>query len=240
MSDPDHRIGLAFPCPPESGANRMKRLALPVFLGLFSFLGGLAGMLLLFRGVPTAQAEPSNPAYANNDINRLGERFEWVARKLSSSVVALEAVKPPAVGKTKNVEESGSGVLVRIPGQRGIYVLTNNHVIAGAEARKITVSLADNRLVKPAQVWADPESDIAVLRLEAEGLSPAELGDSDRVHVGQWVLAYGSPFGLNQTVTHGIISAASAARSVSATRFGSKTFCKPTPPSIPVRVVGRC
>ncbi len=185
----------------------MKRFALPVFLGLLSFLGGLGGVLLVSHEGPRAFAEPSNSSYAVNDINRLGERFEWIARKLSPSVVAVEAIKPPAAGKTKNVEESGSGVLVRISGQRGIYVLTNNHVISGAEPRKITVSLADNRLLKPSQVWADPESDIAVMRLEAEGLSPADMGDSDRVHVGQWVLAYGSPFGLNQTVTHGIISA---------------------------------
>src|SRR5262249_6321894 len=60
----------------------------------------------------------------------------------------------------------------------------------------------------PAQVWADPESDVAVLRLEGADTAPtAVLGDSDTTRVGQWVLAIGSPFGLNQTVTHGIISA---------------------------------
>jgi S1-C subfamily serine protease len=87
-------------------------------------------------------------------------------------------------------------------------VLTNNHVISGAAPGQITVSLADGRVLRPAQVVADPESDVALLRLDGvDGLPTAALGDSDTVHIGQWVLAIGSPFGLNQTVTHGIISA---------------------------------
>jgi S1-C subfamily serine protease len=87
-------------------------------------------------------------------------------------------------------------------------VLTNNHVIAHAAPQKITVSLADGRLLKPARIWADPESDVALLRLDGADNAPsATLGDSDSTRVGQWVLAIGSPFGLNQTVTHGIISA---------------------------------
>src|SRR5436853_421319 len=69
-------------------------------------------------------------------------------------------------------------------------------------------NLPDGRLFRPGRVWADPESDIAILRLDgADALSAVPLGDSDTVRVGQWVLAIGSPFGLNQTVTHGIISA---------------------------------
>src|SRR5205823_5744886 len=106
------------------------------------------------------------------------------------------------------VEESGSGVLIRADGQRGVLVLTNNHVVANATPAQITVSLADGRVLKPGYVWADPESDVALLRLDgADGLPTATLGDSDTARVGQWVLAFGSPFGLNQTVTHGIISA---------------------------------
>src|SRR5262249_39209732 len=103
---------------------------------------------------------------------------------------------------------SGSGVLIRASGVRDALVLTNNHVVAHANPQQITVSLADGRLLHPAQVWADPESDVALLRLEgAENAPAALLGDSDTTRVGQWVLAFGSPFGLNQTVTHGIISA---------------------------------
>jgi S1-C subfamily serine protease len=87
-------------------------------------------------------------------------------------------------------------------------VLTNNHVVDKATPEQITVSLADGRLFHPGRVWTDPESDIAVLQIDGQTAMPtAVLGDSDRIRVGQWVLAIGSPFGLNQSVTHGIISA---------------------------------
>src|SRR5262249_47078615 len=103
---------------------------------------------------------------------------------------------------------SGSGVLIRASGVRDVLVLTNNHVVAQALPQQITVSLADGRLLHPAQVWADPESDVAVLRLEGADTAPtAGLGDSGNTGVGQWVLAIGSPFVLTQTETHGIISA---------------------------------
>jgi len=99
-------------------------------------------------------------------------------------------------------------VLIRYESQHGVMVLTNNHVVAHAEPKNITISLSDGRLLKPARVWADPESDVALLGLDnTEGLITATLGDSSSGRVGQWVLAFGSPFGLNQTVTHGIISA---------------------------------
>jgi len=96
---------------------------------------------------------------------------------------------------------------VRLPEASGIFALTNNHVIAGAPAEQITLSLSDNRVLRPSRVWTDPESDIAVLRLDETNLPTASLGESDNARVGQWVLAFGSPFGLNQTVTHGILSA---------------------------------
>ena len=181
----------------------MKRYAVPLVLGCCSFLGGLTAVLV-GRVVPAAWAQPAAVA-----SDRLEERFEAVAGRVGPSVVAIESVKTVNKdGKTKQLEESGSGILFHPDGQRGAYVLTNNHVIAQAEARQITVSLADDHIFTAAQVWADPESDVAILRLEGADAAPvAVLGDSDGVRVGQWVLAIGSPFGLNQTVTHGIISA---------------------------------
>jgi serine protease Do len=137
-------------------------------------------------------------------------RFEEVVRRLGPTVVGVDAVKPagavPAV-KGRPAEESGSGVLVKLPGVAGTFVVTNNHVVAGSRRDDITVTLADGRIIVPEQTWADPESDLAVLRVPPGDLPTAELGDSDRVRVGQWVLAFGSPFGLSRTVTHGIISA---------------------------------
>lgn len=191
----------------------MKRFALIFFLGGCSFLGGLSATLLGPRLTSSAWAQfAERPLSISADTGRPGDRFEAVARQVSPAVVSVEATKPPsgvssATGKAKPIEESGSGVLVRTEGRRGTMVLTNNHVIAQAPANQITVTLADGRLFRPTQVWADPESDVAVLLLDRDDLPVARLGDSEKVRVGQWVLAFGSPFGLSQTVTHGIISA---------------------------------
>jgi S1-C subfamily serine protease len=192
--------------------NLLRRLALVLFLGTCAFGGGSAAVVLAPRlgAIALAQPGPSGGAGVggNGDLQRTSERFEAVARKVMPAVVAVEAKKPAGGKRAKAEEESGSGVLIRVEGQRGVLVLTNNHVIADAPAKGITVSLADDRIVRPAQVWADPESDVALLRLEGlDNAATAPLGDSDSVRVGQWVLAFGSPFGLNQTMTHGIISA---------------------------------
>jgi S1-C subfamily serine protease len=185
----------------------LKRAALVLFLGACAFGGGSAAVLLGPRLSAVALAQPGVPA-TGGDLSRTSERFEAVARKVMPAVVAVEAKKPAGAKRPKAEEESGSGVLIRVEGQRGVLVLTNNHVIADAAPKGITISLADDRIVKPAQVWADPESDVALLRLDGLDAAPtAPLGDSDAVRVGQWVLAFGSPFGLNQTMTHGIISA---------------------------------
>jgi S1-C subfamily serine protease len=195
----------------------MKRVGLVLFVGCCAFLGGEAAVSLApkLQAPVSAQPQPVVPPQPPPapDPVRTGERFEEVARKVSPAVVYVEAVKPArtaatASGKNHPTEESGSGVLIRLEGQRNVFVLTNNHVIAQATPEQITITVADGRLLRPGRVWTDPESDIAVLRLEAsDGLPTAPLGDSDTTRVGQWVLAMGSPFGLNQTVTHGIISA---------------------------------
>lgn len=98
-------------------------------------------------------------------------------------------------------EGLGSGVIVRQDG----YVLTNHHVIDGAD--RIQVDLSDNRTIEARVVGSDPPSDLAVLKLEASGLPVLSLGDSDRTRVGDVVLAIGNPLGVGQTVTMGIISA---------------------------------
>ncbi|MFQ5749019.1 MAG: DegQ family serine endoprotease [Planctomycetota bacterium] len=95
----------------------------------------------------------------------------------------------------------GSGVLVRADG----YILTNNHVVR--EAEKVTVRTADGRTFPARIVGTDEHTDLAVLKIEADGFVPATLGDSEKLEVGDWVLAVGNPFGLEQTVTAGIVSA---------------------------------
>ena len=180
------------------------------FLGCCAFLGGGLVSLLAVHLAQNAYAEGRGDAgrSGNADLMQMSERFEAIARQMSPTVVYVEAAKPARSGKSQPLEESGSGVIVRWPGQSTPLVLTNNHVIAQATSDHITVNLSDGKLLHPTRVWTDPESDVAVLRIEAGSeVQSAVLGDSSQVRVGQWVLAFGSPFGLNQTVTHGIISA---------------------------------
>jgi serine protease Do len=98
-------------------------------------------------------------------------------------------------------EGTGSGVIVRDSG----FILTNNHVVA--EADELLVRLQDGREYEAKVVGTDPETDLAVIKIEADSLTAAELGDSAAVEQGDWVLAVGSPFGLDHTVTAGIVSA---------------------------------
>jgi S1-C subfamily serine protease len=191
----------------------MKRFLLFGFLGTCACLGGVFAVAMPLNVVPAAaqsQARQQPPAAAG-DVMALSERFELVNRQVTPAVVSIDATRTAKAtgGRDRVVEESGSGVLVSLPGRKGNFVLTNNHVITGAPLEKITVHLADGRIFRPRQVWTDPETDVAVLGLgeQTAALPTAVLGDSDRVRVGQWVLALGSPFGLSQTLTHGIISA---------------------------------
>jgi serine protease Do len=101
-------------------------------------------------------------------------------------------------------EGTGSGVIIDPSG----IILTNNHVVNGAD--KVTVRLHDGREFVASQVKTDPKTDIAVIRIDGAGKLPAAtLGNSDALEVGDWVLAVGTPFGLQETVTAGIISAKS-------------------------------
>ncbi|NTW74575.1 MAG: DegQ family serine endoprotease [Chlorobiaceae bacterium] len=111
--------------------------------------------------------------------------------------------KPPAGGSKQVRHGLGSGVIVSADG----YILTNNHVIDGADTISITTS--DNRRIPARVIGKDPRTDIAVIRVDAAGLKPIAIGNSDRLRVGEWVLAVGSPIreNLARTVTHGIVSA---------------------------------
>jgi len=102
-------------------------------------------------------------------------------------------------------EGLGSGVLVKRAGE-SVYVLTNNHVVG--EAEEITVKLADGRSFTAKLVGTDPKKDLALVMFTTDQSVPlAELGDSDTLQVGDWVLAVGSPLGFHSTVTEGIVSA---------------------------------
>lgn len=100
----------------------------------------------------------------------------------------------------------GSGFIISEDG----YILTNNHVVGDADV--ITVKLADGRKLKAKVVGSDPQSDVAVIKIEGDNLPVLPLGNSDSLEVGEWVIAIGNPFGLTHTVTVGVVSAKGRSR----------------------------
>ncbi|HEY3246446.1 MAG TPA: DegQ family serine endoprotease [Phycisphaerae bacterium] len=170
--------------------------------------------------VPREQVRP---------VEELSAAFRRVVRAVSPSVVSIRSTQTfaapgeqgPAVqpggpfgrdfferffqfrapGQNLRQQGFGSGVIVSPDG----YVLTANHVVGNAQ--QVTVTLADERTFMAEVVGNDDKTDLAVLRIKGSDLTPAELGNSDELEVGDWVLAVGNPFGLSETVTAGIISA---------------------------------
>ena len=108
---------------------------------------------------------------------------------------------PNAQPQHRYRQSLGSGFVISADG----YIVTNNHVIKGAD--KISVTFTDGRTYDAKVIGADPQTDIAILRVDATDLTPLTLGDSDALRVGQFVVAAGSPFGLTSTITTGIVSA---------------------------------
>ncbi|WP_257669557.1 trypsin-like peptidase domain-containing protein [Parapedobacter tibetensis] len=103
--------------------------------------------------------------------------------------------------RAQPAQATGSGVIISDDG----YIVTNNHVVVDAD--KIEVTLTDKRVLEAKVIGRDPNTDIALIKINAKNLSFAKLGDSDEVRIGEWVLAVGYPLGLESTVTAGIVSA---------------------------------
>lgn len=110
----------------------------------------------------------------------------------------------------------GSGVIISKDG----YIVTNNHVIDNAE--KLEVLLNDNSTYEATVIGADEATDLALIKIDADGLKPIKFGNSDDLKVGEWVLAVGNPFGFNSTVTAGIVSA--KARSLGSNKGGNMSI----------------
>ena len=164
--------------------------------------------------LPAPKAQPEDAIYGQlarqyAQFEHVNRTFELVSKAVSPSVVHLVAHKTAPRESDPNArefEETGSGVIVRGDGIRGLFVMTNNHVVAGAAVGQIDIFLSDGRSFHPTRIFADSKADIAVLKLDRENLPAARLGNSDDAPVGSWVLALGSPFGLNHSVSQGIIS----------------------------------
>jgi serine protease Do len=201
-----------------------------------AFLAGLlfAGMLHLPHSSAAQQSEsryavrPSagSPAAASSSLESLSDAFASVAEHIKPSVVFIKSGRKARVVRQPQFqlppgfeqffprfqfrqpdqdfqESAGSGFIVSKDG----YILTNNHVVDGSD--QVTVRLLDRREFKAKVVGTDASTDLAVLKINADNLTPAPLGSSDAARVGEWVLAVGNPLGENLTftVTSGIISA---------------------------------
>ena len=103
--------------------------------------------------------------------------------------------------QTPKRQGSGSGVIISSDG----YIVTNNHVVEGAD--EITVTLNDNKEFSARVIGTDKTSDLALIKIDVNGLTPIAIANSDDIKVGEWVLAVGNPFNLTNTVTAGIVSA---------------------------------
>ena len=196
-----------------------------LFAGLLNLPGssiaqGGGAVQLAGQGAVKPAAAPEIPAARS--LVELSEAFSAVAEHVRPSVVFIASERKqqvagpqvprgfePFFGPQLRQREpviqrgSGSGFIVSDDG----YILTNNHVVDGAE--KVTVQLVDRRSFTAKVIGTDPTTDVAVIKIEARGLTPAALGSSASTRVGEWVLAVGNPLGANLmfTVTSGIVSA---------------------------------
>lgn len=164
------------------------------------------------------------PAYGASAVG-LQSDFIRVAEQVMPSVVSLKAIRvvtvqpygvpedffrgTPFEGSFREFGQpirrrqvgQGSGVIIDARG----YILTNNHVVAGSQ--ELLVHLHDGRELRGRVVGTNPRFDVALVHVSLKGLKPAALADSTQLHVGQWAIAIGSPFGLEKTMTVGVISA---------------------------------
>ncbi|MFN3974717.1 MAG: S1C family serine protease [Dehalococcoidia bacterium] len=146
-----------------------------------------------------AKGEPRSSA--DDPLRGLSEALVTLAERVRPSVVSLHLLRHARRGDDEAIVGAGSGVVLSPDG----FVLTNSHVAQSAHA--FQAIFTDGRSLRAEVVGADPHTDIAVLRVPANDLQHAQLGDSNALRVGEIVLAIGNPLGLQATVTMGVISA---------------------------------
>lgn len=190
----------------------------------------LFSISLLVTKVTLTHAESSDQgvAYARG----LSSAFAEVAEKITPSVVNISAVKTKNYMESQTPQQFNDPFLQPFfeffgedfprqfgapegPAQQGLgtgviidkegHIITNNHVIG--EADEVRVRLHDGRSFRAEIIGTDPRSDLAVIKISAPDLKPAKMGDSDQLMIGEWVIAAGNPFGLDNTITTGIVSA---------------------------------
>jgi S1-C subfamily serine protease len=199
-----------------AGGSGGQRRTLALFLGLVVLVGliawpSLAGRLHYAR--TRAELRAIRDAASVAELSTVGKLFTTLARIIGPTVVNVTSTRrvttfPDEIASLRGLdptgaigERVGSGLIV---GEDGL-IITNYHVVARSE--ETTVTLADGRRFVADVVGADPATDLAVLRIGATDLPTATWGDSDSVEVGEMIWALGNPFGLDHTLTYGIVSA---------------------------------
>ncbi|MCX4449553.1 S1C family serine protease [Streptomyces sp. NPDC087866] len=188
---------------------RARRLLLPLSAGVcaIALVSGCSGSDAPAAGPDATASGPAQPGPAAKATGDLQSDYQKVITDVLPSVVQIDAS-----------ESLGSGVVYDTKG----HIVTNAHVVGNEKSFKVTVATGE-RVLKASLVAAYPEQDLAVIKLDhvPDGLRPAKFGDSEKVAVGQIVLAMGSPLGLSSSVTQGIVSA--LGRTVSESRSGGGT-----------------
>ncbi|MCA9080920.1 MAG: trypsin-like peptidase domain-containing protein [Planctomycetaceae bacterium] len=171
----------------------------------------LVPVLLVSASIPaqlpltnSARALTASSQIGASSLADAGREVASIAAMSMRSVVHIESIHE---GRRGDVEETGSGVLVTSPRFQQPFVVTNRHVVADAPLGSIMIRLSDGRVITPRAKLEDPESDLAVLQITDPGIPAAQFADSDNLDIGHFVLAMGSPFGLSESITLGIISA---------------------------------
>ena len=168
----------------------------------------------------------------NADASAFNNAFIQVAEKVTPSIVQITVVAsvknkmgdefhfffPFKDDMPKDQQGGGSGIIISEDG----YILTNNHVVENA--KQVTVTLHDKRVFEATVVGSDPLTDLGVIKIDAKDLPVAYFGDSDKIKVGQWVMAIGNPLSLTSTVTAGIISATHRNINIIQDRYGVENF----------------
>ena len=134
-----------------------------------------------------------------------GAQLRRLSVLLRPAVVHIDARKSNGRVSRDDEQEAGSGVITNLADE--VVVITNRHVIHGADLDNITIRLDDGREIQPSRVWTDADTDIGVMLINESHLPTARLAEGDGVQIGDTVLAIGSPFGLAHSVTLGIVSA---------------------------------
>ena len=181
-----------------------------IALGGAALLGGFSKSTTTVRELQPIQASPSSASFQRGKALSVNEIYRRAAPGVVQ-VTATQVVNSPSVDpffgfpvpQTQRQEALGSGFVIDKAG----HIITNDHVVEGA--RSVDVSFSNNESMRARIVGVDPSTDVAVLQVDAHSraLTPLPLGDSDAVRVGDSVVAIGNPFGLERTVTTGIVSA---------------------------------